>query len=55
MTLKNIQTIISNPDLMLELARLRTAYNSRFDSSEANAKYQRELRLFSCMVKQKEV
>ena len=55
MTLKNIETIISNADLMLELARLRTTYNSRFDSSEANAKYKRELRLFSCRVKQKEV
>ena len=52
MTLKNIETIISNPDLMI--AHLRTLYINRHSSAENNALYKRELRLFSCIVKQKE-
>ena len=55
MTLKNIETIISNPDIINALIDLRKLYYKRHDNGEANAKYKRELRLFSCMVKQKEV
>lgn len=55
MTLKNIETIISNPDIINALVDLRKLYYQRHDNAEANAKYKRELRLFSCMVKQREV
>lgn len=55
MTLKNIETIISNPDIVNALADLRKLYYKRHDNGETNAKYKRELRLFSCRVKQKEV
>ena len=47
MTLKNIETIISNPDIINALVDLRNLYYHRHDNGEANAKYKRELRLFS--------
>lgn len=55
MTLKNIETIISNPDIINALIDLRNLYHNRHKDAEANAKYKRELRLFSYRVKQKEI
>ena len=55
MTLKNIETIISNADIINALVDLRKLYYQRHDNEEANTQYKRELRLFSYRVKQKEL
>ena len=51
MTLKEIETIISNPDLASKLDSLKKSYPFRLDSATANSNYKANLRKFSVDVK----